>query len=347
MAEDVRAPDSDHDLVFLTEGEVSAIFDRTRAIQSQRDAFMALGGGTAVLADKLMVANVRDGSVAFCYASRLSPSDGAVSKFGSINPLNLGRDLPTISALIVMLDVDTGRPSAIMDGTVITTRRTAAASAVAVDVLSRADSRSLAILGCGVQGREHVRMLALVRSFESVHLWSRDPQSSAAAAALLSAELGIDVTAHDSAEAAVRGADVVVTATLSFVPVIESQWLKLGATVVSVGSVEPDRSEVGQDLIKDASLIVVDDPETAAAHSGPIVDALAAGRLAQSDLVGLGDILFGRHPGRSNDDELIYYNSIGLGIQDAAAAKVVLDVAKLESRGSRISLTGRNDAHSH
>jgi ornithine cyclodeaminase/alanine dehydrogenase-like protein (mu-crystallin family) len=344
MAEGSRGTDTCQDLVFLTERDVAAIFDQSRAIQSQRDAFVALGRGTAVLADKLMVGNPRDGSVAFCYASRLSPDDGAVSKFGSINPSNLAHNLPSISALIVMLDVDTGRPAVIMDGTVITTRRTAAASAVAVDALSNTDSMSLAVLGCGVQGREHVRMLAQVRSFDSVHLWSRDPQSSAAAATLLSAELGLDVKAHASAEAAVREADVVVTCTLSFIPVIESRWLRPGATVVSIGSIEPDRSEVGPDVISSASLVVVDDAETAAAHAGPIVDALEAGHLGRSDLVGLGDILVGRHPGRSDASELIYYNSIGLGVQDSAAAKVVFDVAKRDCLGYRISLTGSNAA---
>ncbi|MCW2780706.1 MAG: ornithine cyclodeaminase [Marmoricola sp.] len=334
--------DPGNDFTFLNEAEVAAIFSPSRAIQSQRDAFLALGRGTAVLPDKLMVANTRDGSVAFCYAARLSPEDGAVSKFGSINPANPARHLPSISAVIVVLDVDTGRPMAIMDGTIITTRRTAAASAVAVDALSRVDAKSLAVLGCGVQGREHVRMLALVRSFDSVHLWSRDPQSCAAAATLLGAETGLNVIAHRSAEEAVRGADVVVASTLSPVPVVEGRWLEPGATVVSIGSISPDRCEVGADVVRSAGLVAVDDPDTAAAHAGPIVGALEAGHLKRSDLVGLGDILVGRHPGRSGPGELVYYNSTGLGIQDAAAAKTVVDAARLEGIGSRLSLAGSN-----
>jgi ornithine cyclodeaminase/alanine dehydrogenase-like protein (mu-crystallin family) len=342
VPEHLGSADPGNDFAFLTEAEVASIFDPSRAIQSQRDAFLALGHGTAVLPDKLMVANSRDGSVAFCYASRLSPDDGAVSKFGSINPANSALQLPSISALIVVLDADTGRPSAIMDGTVITTRRTAAASAVAVDALSRVDAKSLAVLGCGVQGREHVRMLTRVRSFDSIHLWSRDPQSCAAAATVLGAETGLDVVVHSSAQEAVRGADVVVTATLSSVPVVEGRWLEPGATVVSVGSISPDRCEVVADVVSSAGLVVVDDADAAAAHAGPIVGALEAGHLKRSDLVSLGDVLVGRHPGRSDAGELIYYNSIGLGIQDAAAAKSVVDVARLEGIGSRISLVGGN-----
>jgi ornithine cyclodeaminase len=150
------------------------------------------------------------------------------------------------------------------------------------------------------------------------------------------------VIAHRSAEDAVRGADVVVTATLSSVPVVEGRWLGPGATVVSIGSISPDRCEVGADIIRGAGLVAVDDADTAASHAGPIVTALEAGHLKRSDLVGLGDILVGRHPGRSGAGELIYYNSIGLGIQDAAAAKTVVDVARLEGIGSRISLAGSN-----
>jgi ornithine cyclodeaminase/alanine dehydrogenase-like protein (mu-crystallin family) len=325
---------------FLTEADVDGIFTPAVAIQSQRDAFAALGAGTAVLPDKLMVTNTTDGSVAFCYAARLSPGDGAVSKFGSINPANIDRGLPSISALIVTLDAETGRLSAVMDGTVITTRRTAAASAAAADALARTDASSLAVLGCGVQGREHVRMLAQVRRFEAVRLWDRDPRKSAAAATQLTQETGLDVAACESPEDTVRGADLVVTCTLSSVPVVEGSWVAPGATVISIGSIEPDRCEVDQDLVRRAGLVVVDDPDTAADHAGPIVLALRTGDLQRPDVIGLGDVLVGSHPGRPDADALIYYNSTGIGVQDAAAAQAVLVVAERDGIGERLSIVG-------
>ncbi|MCW2780705.1 MAG: ornithine cyclodeaminase [Marmoricola sp.] len=341
-----RAPDyrprtePEGTFIFLTEREVAGIFSPGVAIQSQREAFAALGGGTAVLPDKLMVTNTRDGSVAFCYAARLSPGHGAVSKFGSVNPSNTDRSLPSISALIVMLDAETGRLSAVMDGTVITTRRTAAASAAAADTLARTDASSLAVLGCGVQGREHVRMLTRVRRFETVRVWDRDPHVSASVARQLAQETGLAVGACKSAEDAVRGADLVVACTLSTVPVVEGKWVAPGATVISIGSIEPDRCEVDQDLVRRAGLVVVDDPDTAAHHAGPIVLGLRTGELQRSDLIGLGEILVGSHAGRPDTDAVIYYNSTGIGVQDAAAAQAVLAVAERTGVGERRSIVG-------
>jgi ornithine cyclodeaminase/alanine dehydrogenase-like protein (mu-crystallin family) len=326
-------------LLFLSSDDVARIYDPAMAIESQRVAFAALGARTAVQPGKLMVGNPADGSVAFCYAARLSPHDGAVSKFGSVNPANTAGGLPSIAAVIVVLDPVTGRPAAIMDGAVITTRRTAAASAVAVEALSARDAACLAVLGCGTQGREHVRTLPRVRPIKAVRLWAPSAARRAAAARELAAETGLDVRACATAREAVAGAQIVALCTLSSDPLIESSWLAPGATVVSIGSIEPDRREVGADVVTGAARVVVDDPDTAAAHAGPIVDALRTGGLTRADLIGLGDVLAGKEPGRVRRDDLIYYNSTGLGVQDAAAATAVLARARRDGIGRRLSLT--------
>jgi ornithine cyclodeaminase len=320
-------------VLFLSADEVSTLFDPATAIESQRMAFTALGDGTAVLPDKLMMPDSADGSVVFCYAARLSSGTGAVCKLGSVNPANAARGVPSIAATIVVLDPDTGQPVAIMDGTVITTRRTAAASAVAVSVLARPGGGELAVLGYGVQAREHVRMISRVRTVRAVRMWGPSEASRAGVARDLSAETGLAVEPCATAREAVTGADVVALCTLSSVPVLDAGWLSPGTTVVSVGSIEPGRSEVGADVVREAARVVVDDPATAAAHAGPIVDALRTGLLTQDDLIGLGDILAGNAEGRTGDDEVIYYNSTGIGVQDAAAAAAVVDRARREHLG--------------
>ncbi|TDC53273.1 ornithine cyclodeaminase family protein [Jiangella ureilytica] len=327
------------DVMVLSAADVAALFDPETAVESQRAAFEALGKGTAVQPDKLMLPAADDGAVAFCYAARLSTADPAVSKFGSVTPANAAAGLPTIAALVVVLDAVTGQPAAVMDGTVITTRRTAAASAVAIDALARADAAELAVVGCGVQGHEHVRMLARIRPFRAVRLWGRSERRRTAAARDLAAETGLPVRASATAREAVAGADIVVLCTLSTEPLVERGWLAPGATVVSLGSIAPGRCEVGPDVVA-AARVVVDDPATAAAHAGPIVAGLHAGTLLRDQLVGLGDVLVGTTPGRTAPDELVFYNSTGLGVQDAAAAAAVLERARRAGLGHRLPLTG-------
>lgn len=337
LEDGTRDGDVGPEVVFLSADDISSLLDPATAIESQRVAFTALGERTAVLADKLMVSSPADGSVAFCYAARLSPDSGVVSKFGSVNPANAAGGLPTISAVIVVLDPVTGRPDAILEGTIITTRRTAAASAVAVDALSRPDAVELAVLGCGVQGREHVRMLSRVRPIHTVRLWSRSVASRLSAARELAAQTGLVIRICDTAEEAVTGAQVVALCTLSAEPVLEARWLAPGATVVSVGSIEPDRCEVGPDVVA-AARVVVDDPQSAARHAGPVVAALRTGLLVPGDVVGLGDVLVGKERGRDDAEQLIYYNSTGLGVQDAAAATAVLWQARHERVGQALVL---------
>jgi ornithine cyclodeaminase len=219
-----------------------------------------------------------------------------------------------------------------MDGTAVTTLRTAAASAVAIDALARPDAADLAILGSGTQALAHARAIARVRELKSVRLWSPTPHRRTRAAETLAAEPGLPVEPADSAEAAVRGASLVAACTLSTTPVVHGRWLDPGCTVVSVGSFEPTRREVDAEVVRRSAAVVVDDPRTAAGHAGPVVDALRQGLLTRDDLISLGEVLTGRRTARSGPEDVVYYNSVGLGIQDAAAAWAVVEAAKGERR---------------
>ncbi|MDH6515337.1 alanine dehydrogenase [Streptomyces sp. SAI-135] len=318
------------DVLFLSGEQVTRLLDADTAIASQRAAFTALGAGTADLPAKIMHPSRFDDSVVFAYVSRLSADSGAVAKFGSVNPGNAAAGLPTIHAVVTVLDPVTGRLAAVLDGAAVTTARTAAASAVAVDALATPDSTDLAVLGSGTQALAHVRAIARVRDLKSVRLWSPTPHHRARAAGTL-ADLGLPVEAAGSAEEAVTGASLVAACTLSTTPVVRGEWLAPGCTVVSVGSFEPTRREVDAEVLRRAVLsgaVVVDDPATAAEHAGPVVDALRTGLL--TDLVGLGDVLTGRAAARTAPGGIVYYNSVGLGIQDAAAAWAVVRAAREE-----------------
>jgi ornithine cyclodeaminase/alanine dehydrogenase-like protein (mu-crystallin family) len=315
-------------MLVLSAAEVERLFHLDLAIESQRAAFTALGRGEAVLPPRLLVPGTED-SVAFCYAARLSADGAAVSKFGSVNPANAARGLPTVSAVITVLDQADGHPVAVLDGTSVTTLRTSAASAVAASALARPSARTLAVLGSGVQARGHVLALARVLpDLAEVRIFSPAPaRREGLARALDSAAGGYLVRAAASAEEAVRDADVVACCTTSASPVLDPAWLASGALVISVGSFEPGRCEVPAALVPAAAAVVVDDVAAAVSDAGPIVAAVASGAISAGDLVPLGAVVTGQMPGRRSDSDVIYYNSVGLGVQDTAAALAIVSGA--------------------
>ena len=314
--------------LFCSAEEVAALLGTDEAIASQRRAFTALAHGTADLPPKIMHASRFDDSVMFCYASRLSADTGAVAKFGSVNPGNHARGLPSVSALVVVLDPETGHVVAVLDGTTVTTLRTAAASAVAVDALGLPDADEVGLLGSGTQALAHARALTRVRPLRTVRVWSPTEKHRVRAAEQLAAELGVRAKAVPTARAAVDGVPLVVTCTLSHDPVLLGRWLAPGTTVVSIGSFEPGRHEVDAPTLRRATAVVVDDPETAAGHAGPVVDALRRGDLTPGDLVPLGQVLTGQRGARTGEQDVVLYLSVGLGLQDAAAAWAVVDAAR-------------------
>jgi thiomorpholine-carboxylate dehydrogenase len=221
---------------------------------------------------------------------------------------NGSRGLPTHQAVIALFRADTGEPLAIMDGRLITEMRTAAVSAVATKLLSAADARSLAILGSGVQARAHFHALSSVRTFDDIRIWSRNAQNAQA----LADEIGARAT---SAEDAVRGADVVVTVTNSPEPVLRGAWLKPGVLVNAVGAVGPKHREVDDEAMRGA--VVVDSREAAMKESG---DVLLANAPIYAEL---GELLAGTKP--IPRAKITVFKSLGLAVEDLAAAKLVLE----------------------
>ena len=328
---------SEHALLVLSAADVRELFIIDLAIESQRTAFEELGRGRAMLSARLLIDGGQD-SISFCYAARLAPDSGAVCKFGSVNPANASLGLPTISALITVLDAVDGRPVAIMDGTAVTTIRTSAASAVAVQALANPHSTSLAILGTGVQAEAHVRAISQVRALTSARVWGTNSENCAALVRSLGEQYAFDVTQAVTAEQAVRDADVVVCCTTSFDPVIETNWLREGTLVISIGSFAPNRFEVPQDLLSRANAVVVDDVDTAIEHAGPIAAGVSSGLLAKAQLISLGEVIAGLKRARSKPSDIVYYNSVGIGVQDAAAAVVIVGAARASGRGQSVSL---------
>lgn len=239
------------------------------------------------------------------------PALGA--KLVTVCAANAARGLGTHQAVIVMLDPETGVAQAILDGRYITEARTAAVSAVSARLLARQDARVLGILGSGVQARSHHEALSLVRPFSEVRAWSPNPDRLRQFAAETGAR------AMPNAEAAVRDADVVVAATASPTPVVQSEWVKDGAHVIAVGACIPSQRELDPALVQRARL-VVDSREAALKEAGDVVIGIAEGRWTASHIAAeLGEL-----PARQNDREITVFKSLGLAVEDIFAAHLVL-----------------------
>lgn len=226
---------------------------------------------------------------------------------------NAARGLHTHQALIVMLNPETGVPEAVLDGRYITEARTAAVSAVSARYLARKNARVLGILGSGVQARSHLEALRLVRQFDEVRAWSPTFEH------LRRFAYETGVTAVESAEATVRGADVVVAATASTTPVVCNDWVADGTHVIAVGSCVPTQRELDPELVA-RSRLVVDSRAAALKEAGDVLMGIAERRWTEAHIAAeLGEL-----PTRDNEREVTVFKSLGLAVEDVYAAHEVL-----------------------
>jgi ornithine cyclodeaminase/alanine dehydrogenase-like protein (mu-crystallin family) len=249
-------------------------------------------------------------------------------------PDNPSRGLDAHQGTVTLFDGSTGVPTAILDASAVTAIRTAAASALATRVLSREDSKELAILGSGVQGAAHLDALLTVRDFERVRVYS---PTRANAERL--AERSPAAEPAPSAEEAVRGADVVVTATNSSEPVLSRDWLGPGVHVNSVGASTPTFRELDSATVAACSLFP-DSRESLANEAGEYQLAIREGAIAGDDHVKaeLGEVVAGMHPGRESDAEMTLFRSLGLAIEDLAAADHAVASARRRGLGTEVEL---------
>ena len=257
-----------------------------------------------------------------------------VSVFGS----NTAVGLPTHLATIVLLDPMTGELLSIMDGRFITEVRTAAVSAVSVKHLARRDASRLAIIGSGVQARSHLEAIAMVRPLRDVRVWSRSLDNRTAFAREMRPRVDVPVVVAASAQDAVDGADVVVLATASREPVVRDEWIADGTHVCAVGACRPDQREMDTELVL-RSRVFVDSREGALAEAGDIVIPLKAGAFAAAHLAGeLGEVVLGTVAGRTSAGDVTIFKSLGMAVEDVAAAHLVYIKAAERGLGRGIVL---------
>lgn len=262
-------------------------------------------------------------------AHRSAPSPIYALKTVAVCPGNSARGLDPHQGFVALFDGETGETRAIMNAGAITAVRTAAVSGVATRALAREGARTLAILGAGFQAIAHLEAMRLVRDFDRVLVWNRTPGRTASFD-------GVEEAA--TAEEAVRDADVVVTATAATEPILHRAWLKEGAHVNAVGSSIPTTRELDTATMVEGSLFV-DRRESTVNEAGDYLIPLREGALTPASIRGeLGEVLIGAVGGRQSDEELTVFKSLGLAVEDLAAAEHVLARAEAENAGAVVSL---------
>ena len=298
---------------FLDEGDVRARLHMPKLIDAMERALAEFSAGKIQQPVRTLFPFGAEKSLFGLMPSYVPSLPALGAKLVTVCPGNTARGLDTHQAMIVMLDPVTGAAEAILDGRYLTEVRTAAVSAMSARRLARHDARVLGILGSGVQARSHFRVLPLVREFREVRAWS----PTASRLRKFAAETG--ARALESAEAVVRGADVVVVATASPTPVVQNQWVKDGTHVIAVGACLPSQRELDPDLVARARLFV-DSRAAALQEAGDVVMGIAEGRWSAAHI----EAELGELPVRRNDREITVFKSLGLAVEDVFAAHLVL-----------------------
>lgn len=292
------------------------------SIAAIEKAFASLAIGSAVVMPPVMQINVDAVQGQTCVKSAYTPGDAFfVVKMASIFQQNQAREIPNASGLMLICSSETGRVECILlDNGYLTALRTQAAGAVAAKHLSRRDSRSAALIGAGRQARLQLAALVAVRPIERAVVWSPSPKEREAFVHETSESLGIEVRASESAEAAVREADIVVTATSAKAPIVKAEWLSPGQHITAMGADAPGKSELWPETLLKANLYVCDHEKQCRSLS-ELRAAIETGVVpADFRAAELGDIVSGQRSGRRSDGDLTIADLTGLGVQDTAIA---------------------------
>jgi ornithine cyclodeaminase/alanine dehydrogenase-like protein (mu-crystallin family) len=322
--------------LLLTEDQIRRVLPLDDLITTMESALARFSAGD-VQQPVRTVLSVGPENAFFGVMPAFSPPSALGCKLVTLFKGNTARGLPTHLATIVLLDPETGAMQALLDGRYITEVRTAAVSAVSARHLARPDAGTLAILGSGVQAKSHLETLRYVRPVRTVRVWSPTAANRERFAREAPAE-GPPVTPVSTAEEADRDADLVVLATSSPTPVVSSDWIAEGAHVMAVGACRPNEREMDPALVARGRLFV-DSRAGALVESGDIVMGIAEGLFEADHIAGeIGEVVLGRSAGREAPGEVTIFKSLGMAVEDVAAADLACRRAAAHGIGADFTL---------
>lgn len=320
----------------LTAADIRAALPMGAAIEAVGKAFAQFSAGTAEVPLRTRLHTEK--GVTLLMPAYLGDSRDLAVKIVSVYGDNPALGLPTVAALVQVLDPDTGMPKAILEGDTLTALRTGAAGGLAANLLARSDATRLTLFGAGVQSRSQLQAVLAVRSISRVDIVDLNPAAARKLADHIATWPGApEVFLAADAAVAVKKADIVVAATTSRVPLFDGNDLRPGTHVTGVGAFTPEMREIDAATIGRAR-VIVDSREACLAEAGDIIAAMAENPAEAGISAEIGEIVNGSRPGRQNDDEITFFKSVGIAAQDAAAAGAVLAAAEEKGLGQLIRL---------
>lgn len=327
-------------MLILNANEVRRALPMDQAIATMKDAYAALSNGTAVvpLRTRLPVSN-HDALSLFMPAYLKTDSGEALAvKIVSLFPDNPSRGLAYIQAAVLVLESDTGRAIALLEGSSLTAIRTGAGSGAAVDILARKNSKTVAIFGAGPQGRTQLEAACAARNIETAIIYDLSQARAKAFAEEMAGKNNIpkDIRVANSPKEAIEHADIICTATTSSQAIFDDKDVKSGTHISAIGAYTPEMQEIPVETVARAR-IVVDSYATVVEEAGDIVKAMQAGLIKESNIhAELGEIVLGKKPGRQSEDEITFFKSVGNAVQDATAAQLALKNAREMRLGTEV-----------
>ena len=323
--------------LLLREEDVRAVLTMPDLIAAMRPALIEYSTGRAQQPLRTVLTIGEQPAFFATMPASLTDPAAVGSKLVTIFPSNHDRGLPSHLATIVLLDPGTGALMALIDGRYITEARTAAVSAVSAEALAMPEAAVLAILGSGVQARSHLEALRCVRRLREVRVWSPNDSHRTAFAREMTSLAGIPVLAASSAARAVEGADLIVAATASTTALIGAGDVSAGSHICAVGACRPTHRELDAALVARA-LTFVDSRIGALAEAGDIVLARDEGAITADHVAGeLGELLSGLVPGRQSPEQITLFKSLGMAVEDVAAAHLAYTRARASGRGQEFA----------
>ena len=313
--------------LFLTESDVAQLLTMPLALEAVEAAHRALAAGRAVDVPRQRTRLPQ---------TTLHVLQGALPDFGVIGYKAYTSNRSGVRFLVHLYDASSGSLRAVLEADRLGMMRTAAASGVATRCLARPEARVLGMFGTGWQAEGHLEAIAAVRALDRVKVYSRNAERLQNFCRRMSERLGLEVRAAASPEAVVRGSDLVSTVTTAASPLFGGDWLAPGTHINAAGSNSLIRRELGEDVLKRCSAIVVDSVETALREAGDLLPWLEKGRLHVGQLRDLGQVLAGRQPARTTVDEITLFESQGLAVQDLALAARLESLARTRGLGSEL-----------
>jgi alanine dehydrogenase len=311
-------------MLFLSDDDVAKVLTMREAIDAVEAAFSEFAKGSVNMPPRsTLMLDRYEGSISLM-PSYLEDTNALATKIISIYPRNPEKGLPTTAAWIVVNDPETGAIEALLDGTYLTAVRTGAVTGVAARYLAPEGGSVAAVIGCGVQGRTQAWAVSEVCELEAMRVFDLSEEGMRRFAEEMGPKLGVEIIPAESGAEAVRGADIVVTATTSKNPVVLREWLGDKVHISAIGSFYPDYRELDTDTIRDAK-VVVDSKEAIMEEAGDILIPIGEGAITEDHIhAELGELVLGRKEGRTEEDGLTVFKSVGLAIQDSSVASLVL-----------------------